>query len=73
MKRILALFAMIILLLVGVYTLVDIFSSLWLVLKYESFNAYSTGALIGKVLFLLVISGLFFLVRRIRNNKIANR
>ncbi|MCL5497928.1 hypothetical protein M5Y49_04415 [Escherichia coli] len=73
MKKVLTLIAMIILLLAGVYALVDIISSLWLVVKYESFNAYSTGALIGKVLFLLVISGLFFLVRRIRNNKIANR
>ncbi|AKL12559.1 TPA: hypothetical protein I8271_002243 [Kluyvera intermedia] len=70
MKRILALFAMIILLLVGVYALVDIFSSLWLVLKYESLNAYSTGVLAGKVIFLLVVSGLCLIVRRIYKNKI---
>ncbi|VTP14455.1 hypothetical protein PUATCC27989T_02315 [Phytobacter ursingii] len=70
MKRILALFAMIILLLVGVYTLVDIFRSLWLVLKYESFNAYSTGALTGKVIFLLAVSGLCLIVRRSYKNKI---
>ncbi len=73
MKKFLAAIAMIILLLAGVYTLVDIISSLWLVLKYESFNVYTTGAVIGKVVFLLVVSGLFLLVRWIYKNKIDNR
>lgn len=73
MKKFLAAIAMIILLLAGVYTLVDIISSLWLILKYESFNVYTTGAIIGKVVFLLVISGLFLLVRWIYKNKIDNR
>lgn len=73
MKKFLAAIAMIILLLAGVYTLVDIVSSLWLVLKYESFNVYTTGAIIGKVVFLLVVSGLFLLVRWFYKNKIDNR
>ncbi|BBE78365.1 MULTISPECIES: hypothetical protein [Enterobacteriaceae] len=73
MKKFLALTAMFILLLAGVYTLVDIIQSLWLVLKYESLNPYSTGALTGKVLFLLVVCGLFFLVRRIYKNKLTHR
>lgn len=63
MKKILTLIIAFILLLAGVYTIVDIVSSLWLVLKYESFNVYTTGAMLGKVLFLLVVGGLFFLVR----------
>lgn len=63
MKKIPTLTIAFILLFAGVYTIVDIVSSLWLVLKYESFNVYTTGAMLGKVLFLLVVGGLFFLVR----------
>ncbi|WP_437888995.1 hypothetical protein [Phytobacter sp. V91] len=67
MKKALALIVAFILLFAGVYTLVDILTSFWLVLKYESFNAWTTGAITGKVLFLLVVSGLLLLVRRMYN------
>ena len=67
MKKLLLLIVAFILLFAGVYTLVDILNSLWLILKYESFNARATGAITGKVLFLLVVSGLLLLVRRVYN------
>jgi len=70
MKKLLLPIVAFILLFAGIYTLVDILNSLWLVLKYESFNVYTTGAMIGKILFLLVVSSLLLLVRWVYKNKL---
>jgi len=70
MKKLLLPIVAFILLFAGIYTLVDILNSLWLVLKYESFNVYPTGAMIGKILFLLVVSSLLLLVRWVYKNKL---
>ena len=71
MKKTPTLIIAFILLFAGVYTILDIVSSLWLVLKYESFNVYTTGAMLGKILFLLVVGGLFFLVLRAYKKKLS--
>ncbi|HBV6390621.1 TPA: hypothetical protein RFS98_001841 [Klebsiella aerogenes] len=61
MKKALSVALIIILSIIGIFSLVNIFHSLWYIISLESFNTINIGLLVGKIIF----TALVFMVVRI--------
>ncbi|HBV38866.1 MAG TPA: hypothetical protein DEF05_04025 [Erwinia sp.] len=48
----------------SLYALFDIVSAVWLIARYETFDAQATAFISGKLLFTSLCLGLFFLIRK---------
>jgi magnesium-transporting ATPase (P-type) len=67
MKKTLSVVFIIILLIIGIFSLVNIFQSLWYIISFESFTAMNVGLLAGKVIFTaLVFTGVYIFVKLYR-------
>ncbi|HHA1270562.1 TPA: hypothetical protein ACOELQ_001009 [Enterobacter mori] len=70
MKKTLLLILTIILLIIAIFTTVDLFQSAWYVFSLEKITTTSAGLLFGKLVFLVVILlALYFSLKFLRKSK----
>jgi len=70
MKKVFSVFLIILLSLISVYAIVDLVSSIYLVARYGSVNACSSGLLAGKALFIAACIAIVIMLNRLIRKKI---
>lgn len=71
MKKIISLFFIALFSIVSLYAFVDIFGSIYLVLRYEHFDPRSSGFITGKIVFaLLCLTAIYFLLKFVRKKTV---
>ncbi len=71
MKKALSVALIIILSIIGIFSLINILQSLWYIISLESFNAINIGLLVGKIIFTaLVFMGVSILIKLYRASQL---
>ncbi|NBB56673.1 hypothetical protein GU930_16315 [Pantoea vagans] len=65
MKKIILLFLAVLMSLLSLYSITDIIGSIYLIFRYEHFNAYSLGFIAGKAVFIAVCVAVTFVLGKI--------
>ncbi|MGG7857824.1 hypothetical protein PGN85_11010 [Klebsiella aerogenes] len=71
MKKALSVALIIILSIIGIFSLINILQSLWYIISLELFNAINIGLLVGKIIFTaLVFMGVRILIKLYRASQL---
>lgn len=70
MKKIILLILMVIFIIIGVFTLIDISQSIWYIFSLETITTMSAGLILGKITFLIIIIfGIHYFLKTWRKSK----